>query len=210
MEGDNMQFNLHGPTTQLLTGLKGIELGAAAHNRFGVDCINVAPEKGWDVEYFKEQQWQMGNAPTPIDLYGCAACIPVEDNNTDFVLSSHVLEHVPNPIAAFLEWQRVIKPGGYVVMIVPQPDALPNDIRSLTTLEELKAAYKRGDTYKDIPIQKGIEVAHFWKFSIDTLKSMLVVLHKGVRGRPGLKWELVGEENPDSKVGNGFWLAYRL
>src|SRR5690349_20612939 len=45
--------------------------------------------------------------------------LPFYDNSLDYVASSHVLEHLANPIAALREWYRVIKPGGHVYMVVP-------------------------------------------------------------------------------------------
>ena len=37
----------------------------------------------------------------------------------DFVLSSDVLEHVPNPEEAFVEIHRILKPGGTFIFTVP-------------------------------------------------------------------------------------------
>ncbi|BBX61125.1 hypothetical protein MSAS_02990 [Mycobacterium saskatchewanense] len=37
----------------------------------------------------------------------------------DFLLSSNCLEHVANPIKALVEWKRVIKPGGGLVLVLP-------------------------------------------------------------------------------------------
>jgi ubiquinone/menaquinone biosynthesis C-methylase UbiE len=38
-----------------------------------------------------------------------------------------VVEHLPDPIAAFFEWNRVLKAGGTIFMIFPKRDALPAD-----------------------------------------------------------------------------------
>jgi len=43
----------------------------------------------------------------------------VANSNCDFVLSSHNLEHFANPIKALKEWQRVLKPGGAMVLVLP-------------------------------------------------------------------------------------------
>lgn len=42
-----------------------------------------------------------------------------EDNMFDVIYNSHVLEHVPNDIAAMNELYRVLKPGGYCITLVP-------------------------------------------------------------------------------------------
>lgn len=39
----------------------------------------------------------------------------------DTVVSSHNLEHFPDPMRALLEWHRVLKRGGQLVLIVPYP-----------------------------------------------------------------------------------------
>jgi len=43
----------------------------------------------------------------------------IADRSYDFVLSSHNLEHIANPLKALKEWERVIKPGGFILMILP-------------------------------------------------------------------------------------------
>lgn len=45
--------------------------------------------------------------------------LPLPDDSFDVVLCSHVLEHVPNDAAAMREIQRVLKPGGWSVLMVP-------------------------------------------------------------------------------------------
>lgn len=43
-------------------------------------------------------------------------------NSLDYVYSSHCLEHLPNPVAALTRWLAVIKPGGYLYVVVPDYD----------------------------------------------------------------------------------------
>jgi SAM-dependent methyltransferase len=46
----------------------------------------------------------------------------VADNSLDFVYSSHCLEHVVDPRIALKNWFRILKPGGYMVVVVPDED----------------------------------------------------------------------------------------
>jgi SAM-dependent methyltransferase len=40
----------------------------------------------------------------------------------DFVYSSHCLEHMRNPAFTILEWWKLVKPGGYLFVVVPDED----------------------------------------------------------------------------------------
>jgi SAM-dependent methyltransferase len=46
----------------------------------------------------------------------------IADDSMDFIHSSHCLEHMENPIVALINWIRVVKPGGYLVITVPDED----------------------------------------------------------------------------------------
>jgi SAM-dependent methyltransferase len=43
----------------------------------------------------------------------------IPDGSYGFVLSSHNLEHFANPIKALKEWERVVRPDGYLVLVLP-------------------------------------------------------------------------------------------
>ncbi len=45
--------------------------------------------------------------------------LPFDDNSIDCVFSSHCLEHIPDYRQAIRDWYRVVKPGGFIVCIVP-------------------------------------------------------------------------------------------
>jgi SAM-dependent methyltransferase len=40
----------------------------------------------------------------------------------DFVYSSHCLEHMHNPRMTILDWWKLVKPGGYLFLLVPDED----------------------------------------------------------------------------------------
>lgn len=46
----------------------------------------------------------------------------VKDNSVDVVVSNHVLEHVPSPLASLVEMRRVLRPQGRVVLCLPIDD----------------------------------------------------------------------------------------
>lgn len=53
------------------------------------------------------------------DVIGSATDIPLADTSFDTVVSTEVLEHVPDPLKALREMYRVLKPGGYLILSTP-------------------------------------------------------------------------------------------
>lgn len=46
------------------------------------------------------------------------------DSSVDVVILLHVIEHVPDPVATLTEINRILKPGGHLVMETPRYDTL--------------------------------------------------------------------------------------
>lgn len=61
----------------------------------------------------------------------------------DFVLSSHTLEHVANPLLALSEWIRVLKENGLLVLVVPHKDGTFDHRRPVTSLDHLIQDFDR-------------------------------------------------------------------
>ncbi len=59
-----------------------------------------------------------------------------------FVLASHIIEHTANPLAALLEWKRVLKVGGILLMIAPDKDKTFDHHRTITSMEHLIDDYE--------------------------------------------------------------------
>lgn len=45
--------------------------------------------------------------------------LPVADGSVDGVFTSHTLEHIADYVGALREWHRVLKVGGFLVVVVP-------------------------------------------------------------------------------------------
>jgi SAM-dependent methyltransferase len=59
----------------------------------------------------------------------------ISNETYDFLIASHVLEHIANPLKALKEWIRVCKVGGYLLLVVPHKDFTFDHKRPVTSLE---------------------------------------------------------------------------
>jgi predicted SAM-dependent methyltransferase len=53
------------------------------------------------------------------DYVACGDKLPFKDNKFDDLFASHVLEHMIDTRKALTEWLRVVKTGGYILLIMP-------------------------------------------------------------------------------------------
>ena len=61
---------------------------------------------------------------------------------------SHNLEHFANPVKALKEWQRVLKPNGALVLLLPYYRDTFDHLRQPTTVEHMLNDFDR-DTLED-------------------------------------------------------------
>lgn len=93
---------------------EGLEIGAAAHNPVGLRTRNVALHEA----FYDQAQVDMCGEVAPIDIEASADEIPLDNASQDFIVSSHVVEHLPNLVRALVEWDRLLKPGGICFITV--------------------------------------------------------------------------------------------
>ena len=48
--------------------------------------------------------------------------LPFEDNYADTIIARHILEHCVNAIGALKNWKRILKPGGRLIVAVPDSE----------------------------------------------------------------------------------------
>jgi SAM-dependent methyltransferase len=166
-----------------LDGLKGVEIGGAAHNDFKVDVVNVDRYAEMDTVY-KEAERELWGRARPVDIIARGHELPLDDKSYDFVLASHVIEHIPDPIAALEEWARVAR--RYIVLVVPHRDRTFDRDRDLTPLSELIERHESGFTSD--------EDRHWSVWTCETFLELCE--HIG--------FEVLEARDPDARDGNGF------
>ena len=110
--------------------------------------LHIAPEQCF-LTLFKKQKnldYTTADLVSPIaDIHFDLHDIPLEDNQYDVIFCNHVMEHVDDPIRCMSELNRVMKPGGWAIMQVPQD-------------------MSRAETYEDKSITSPEErEKHFWQ-----------------------------------------------
>ncbi len=61
----------------------------------------------------------------------------IADETYDLVISSHVIEHLANPIRGLKEWQRILKPGGMMIVVAPDKRFTYDRNRPVTPLSHI-------------------------------------------------------------------------
>lgn len=88
-----------------------------------LSVLHIAPEQCFH-QRFKQQHnlnYLTGDLVSPIaDMHFDLHQIPLEENQFDVVFCNHVLEHVEDANQCMRELYRVMKPGGWGIMQVPQ------------------------------------------------------------------------------------------
>src|SRR5262245_56726906 len=76
------------------------------------------------------------NFVTP-DVVADAVDIPFATGQLDFIIASHVLEHLPLPLLALKAWHDVLAPSGTLILKVPDKRFTSDAPRKRTCLEHL-------------------------------------------------------------------------
>lgn len=171
-------------------GERLLEIGAG-----GGRNLAWAARNGWNVcgvDPSRDAAANVAKQGTPI-LVGNAENVALVDNYVDTVLMSHVLEHTHHPRAALAEAHRVLRPGGVVVVVVPNFGSL--DVRLLRDAwyhldlprhlwHFTPAALER------VLVSSGFEIEK-WRFTTPAITIARAIRQ---RGRLGLRWR--GSRDP--------------
>jgi SAM-dependent methyltransferase len=174
---------------------RGIEIGPAAHNPFALsNCFFVDIELG----PHSAPRGSAGKADAtvqPIDVLAAADRLPFANDSLDYVLSSHVIEHIFDTIGTLNEWMRVLRADGLVFMIVPHHMRTFDKGRPRTTFAELA---ERHTGARKPPLSDPIG-GHQSVWATEDMVELCTKL--------GLCVERI--QDVDDKVGNGFTVVLR-
>jgi SAM-dependent methyltransferase len=205
-----------------VSGGRGLEIGGpsavfspAAPNVYippiyalaaSIDNCNFATNTTWsEGDAGRTFQYVEDREPGLQYIHDATALSSIGDGSYDFLLASHILEHVANPLRALEEFHRVLKPKGAVLVLVPnrshtfdhqrpytsfahlaEDRAAGRDETDLTHLEEILALH---DLQRDLPAgtpeqfrarcMRNVEnrCMHHHVFSIEVLEQALRAKH---------------------------------
>lgn len=81
----------------------------------------------------------------------------VPDATYDFVYSSHTLEHVVDPVETLANWWRILRPGGYLVLAVPDEDMYEQGVWPPTFNTDHKHTYAVAKRASWSPVSRNID-----------------------------------------------------
>jgi SAM-dependent methyltransferase len=117
-----------------------------------IDNCNFGDKTIWEGQIQEGDTFQFHTSKAPgRQFVSEGACLPhVRDETYDFVLSSHCLEHLANPLGGLLEWRRVLKPNGLLVLVLPHKDGTFDHLRPVTRLSHLVADLEQNTPESDL------------------------------------------------------------
>lgn len=105
------------------------QIAVCAHPGCGIDIASQGdPVVPWAFNYELPERefsaYNSGHKPRgPVQLSGWAERLDKINNDClDFVYSSHLLEDYPDWEPVLREWLRVLKPGGRLIVLIPDRD----------------------------------------------------------------------------------------
>lgn len=116
-----------------------------------IDGCNFAEESVWaDKADGGAYIWDTVRKPGTLHICEGNNLTSIADASYDFLLSSHNLEHFANPIKALIEWRRVIKPTGALIVLVPQKELTFDRHRETTSFNHLVDDFRKGISEADM------------------------------------------------------------
>jgi SAM-dependent methyltransferase len=82
------------------------------------------------------------------------------DESYDFVVASHVLEHLANPLRALNHWKRILRPSGVIIVVVPHKSGMFDHRRPFTTFDHIKADFEANVAESDLTHLEEILTLH--------------------------------------------------
>lgn len=130
---------------------EGIEIGAMNYP--------VAVKKGVKVKYYDRISREDSHKIFPdidlktlvkVDILGDGEKLDnIDSSSLDFVIANHFIEHCQNPILTLGNMMRVLRPGGYIYMAIPDKRFTLDAHRSVTPLEHFIKDYEEGPQWSE-------------------------------------------------------------
>jgi SAM-dependent methyltransferase len=124
-----------------------LDIGCGHKPYAGLFVNQISAHLGIDYPLTVAQHMSGSYLMPDVDVYGTGEALPLKRNSIDTVLCTQVMEHSPEPDRAMAEMARVLRPGGYLLLTVPQEWGLhqePHDYYRYTRYGLDYLAHKHG------------------------------------------------------------------
>lgn len=103
-----------------------------------LDNVNFSSNTVWEGILTEGIHFKFGKKSGKQFIREASDLHDVIDSTYDFLLSSHNIEHLANPIYSINEWKRVVKPNGYFLFILPNKEGTFDHKRPTTTIDHIE------------------------------------------------------------------------
>jgi len=107
-----------------------------------IDVVNYSNETVWEGKIAVGNTYNYFKNKTGHQYIAEATDTKIRNSSYDFVLSCHSLEHVANPLKALLEWKRLLKEKGVLVLVLPEKKITFDHKRNYTSFGHIIRDYQ--------------------------------------------------------------------
>jgi len=136
---------LSGDVLEIGPGNDPIPVAPGARVRYADRSVEGGRDKNWP-ELIGLPHGPAADFNINLDVDGLTA---IPSDSLDAVIACHVIEHLANPIAALREFERVLRPKGRLVLVVPDRSLTFDSVRQPTPLAYVRAKFQQGVTHVD-------------------------------------------------------------
>lgn len=128
----------------------GVEIGPGPNPQIhqsdivDVQYVEESPQQEWVEKYDQHGKYSAAQADFSKYTIGTAWNLPQPDASLDFLFSSHVFEHLANPIGHLLRWKSKLKPGGSILAVVPDLNCTFDYMAKPSALDEFTLEHSSG------------------------------------------------------------------
>ncbi|NKL52788.1 methyltransferase domain-containing protein [Rhizobium leguminosarum bv. viciae] len=128
----------------------GIEIGPGPRPQVhqsaatSVRYVEEMPIDKWAELYDPTGKYGTPQADFSKYVIGTADNLPAEDNSLDFIFSSHVFEHLANPLGHLVRWRDKLAAGGVILAVIPEMHSTKDATGKPSTIEEIEIEFNAG------------------------------------------------------------------
>ncbi len=132
-----------------------------------LDNVNYGLVTIWNEKAPASNLFQFGNRFGKQFIMEASNLKSIQNDSYDFVASSHMLEHLSNPVKALFEMKRVVNNEGFIILVVPHKEITFDHKRKTTSIAHMIDDFDKNLPEGDISHLDLGEIANDYDFQLD-------------------------------------------